>query len=978
MKRRLSIFLALACLFSSLTFTSIAQAENIAFTDVTADTQNYEAIYSLAKLGIINGYPNDNNTEYSFKPNGDITRAEFAKIITVAMGIANENATGAHDFTDIDSHWGKPYIITAAGRKIVNGFEDATFRPDENVTYEQAVKMIVCAAGYEEIALTRGGWPNGYMAQAADLSITKDAVTDNQSGKVSRGVVAQLMYNVLDVKVLQLGLGVGGSEDGKTFLEEYLGITKVSAKIVGIEDKVTNEYPGTLHLEEMAIKLRDGSFVVIDCSTYDQDKSVIENYVGQEAVVYYKKGMSGDPDTLFELDFNVAQNTVVTIKSDNIDKYSSGSLRYADENSKRKTASIDASASVYYNGKIVSNPASYLASWLDPGSPNFIYGEVKITDSGNDGKVDVLEITDYEFMVVSKTPSSSDYTVFNKVKFNSGTEPAGYISDIPLDPESLTYSVSIKNTAGKSIDTTALRANDVLLVAESLDSKVYNVLVNSTPVTGKITSMTSEGVMVINKKEYKLSDYAKLYFTQNNITIETGVQGTFYVDAYGTVVYGTLAAVTQATSPYAYIIRAIKNDDEGTGTLTAYVPSANAVKTYNLSGKVKYNGSSIPVSEAIDELWDNIPSGGTPANYAVPDAGVCYNGQAVNTTNACQVARITLEGNTVKEINVAETSTYGNVVEGMITPYSAPVKTRYSGSNNFNGNFYVNSSTTFIFVPQDRTETKLYAKKTLSSFTVGSIEYWVQPYNVNSSKVADLVMVYGKGTETVAVKNNTQVSLMAENHSISVKNEEEVYDVKYFSNSDAVKSGFASIAENCDPTASEDYTEVDIGTISFGDFFRAGVDTAEGMVNAELVLDYDYVKDRINNYDSDFTTFEWKSFGGNYGRMIVANVIEVVTIEEGKYSIRVTREGFDANGELNFTTEELIPIASDTVIYRLDTANEKVTPFREGTEDERIDVTDLHESKYEGNKASRIGIYSYGTSIGNGRIRPTKMILIYK
>ncbi len=45
-------------------------------------------------------------------------------------------------------------------------FEDGTFRPDGEVTYGQALKMIMMAAGYPEQAATTKHWASGYVAKA--------------------------------------------------------------------------------------------------------------------------------------------------------------------------------------------------------------------------------------------------------------------------------------------------------------------------------------------------------------------------------------------------------------------------------------------------------------------------------------------------------------------------------------------------------------------------------------------------------------------------------------------------------------------------------------------------------------------------------------------------------------------------------------------------------------------------------------------
>ena len=984
MKRKFSLFVAAACLFSSLSFGSLAHAATT-FTDVTNTTPNSEAILTLTKLGVINGYANDDNTTYSFKPDGDITRGEFAKIITVALGAENEIATSSIQFSDIDSHWAKPYVLVAASRGIVNGFEDGTFKPDENVTYEQAVKMIVCAAGYESIAQSLGGWPNGYMMQAMNLKLTDNAVTADQTGKASRGIVAQLMFNVLDVDIPVYNSITGKLEDNlKTFMETYMGIVMVEAQLVGVEEKTVANYTGpTLYVGEMGIKLKNGSVMVLDYTGYTQDKASLEAFVGQDAVVYYKEGKSGNMSKLHEIDFTVAKNTVATVNSNDIESFSGNTLKYYTSGTKTKTIKLAATGlSVYYNGKLATNPAN-ISGWLNPAdTANFIYGEVKFTDRGSDGEFDTIEITDYDFLVVARTPSTSDYLVTNKVKF-TGAAPAKHLAQIALDPDNITYTVNIQNEKGAAVNVTSLAANNVLLVAQSEDSKIINVVVCGSPVTGKITAASaSEGEITIGGKEYKISDYAAQYFTENAIKTETGQQGTFYVDKWGTIIYGTQTAVSETTNPYAYIIRTSLNEDEDGGTITAYVPSQSGVKNFTVTGKVRYNGSSIAAADAIDALRTNVTDSDLNEIYNPDDyVNVYGTGNSPNLTNSCQVARLVLDGTQVEEISVEvpdenKDPQYGTTEDtSNIKSYQALDKVRYRGSNNFDGEFFVNSSTTFIYVPQDRSKTSSYAKRTPSSFRTG-IEYYVQPYNVNGSKVADLVLVYGKETETIVVKNTTQASIMAKDYSTVIKGDEQVYEIEYYSGSDAVKKSNASITENKNVTDGEaGYTVVDIADIKAGDFFRAGTDSESGLVNAQVMLKIDDVKAAIAG-TSDFTGSAFSVFTDGtykYGLIQVANVYEVLD-DNGTYSIVAYRDGFDGEGNPIMTNQVYVPINSSTVIYRINSKGE-ITPFVDEDGATRITPVDLRESKYDGSACSKIGVYSYSTDTAN---RQVKMILIYE
>ena len=88
----------------------------------------------MAAMGIISGYPNG-----EFRPNANITRAEFAAI--AARFDADGNTTGA-SFTDIYEHWAKKEINIAANNGWVLGYEDDTFRPNQFISRAEAMAMV--------------------------------------------------------------------------------------------------------------------------------------------------------------------------------------------------------------------------------------------------------------------------------------------------------------------------------------------------------------------------------------------------------------------------------------------------------------------------------------------------------------------------------------------------------------------------------------------------------------------------------------------------------------------------------------------------------------------------------------------------------------------------------------------------------------------------------------------------------------------
>ena len=177
-KKLLAISLALVMV---LVMTSTAFA---AFTDVPEGAPYKESIEKLASLGLLIGQPDG-----TFHPNDFITRGEFSTVMTRTMGVSDDLArtqSAVDVFSDMinaagQEHWSSGFVKVAYGLKIIAGMGDGTFAPDLQVTYEQVVKMLVCALGYEEIAIERGGWPSGYIQVANDKGVDRKSTRLNSS-----------------------------------------------------------------------------------------------------------------------------------------------------------------------------------------------------------------------------------------------------------------------------------------------------------------------------------------------------------------------------------------------------------------------------------------------------------------------------------------------------------------------------------------------------------------------------------------------------------------------------------------------------------------------------------------------------------------------------------------------------------------------------------------------------------------------------
>lgn len=111
------------------------RSETNGFTDTEPGAWYSVAVSTLSRIGILAGYPDG-----SFHPGANITRAEFATIVTRFLNAVPP--TEADRFSDIASSWARDQINAAAERGIVNGYPDGTFGPQRNITRAEAFTMV--------------------------------------------------------------------------------------------------------------------------------------------------------------------------------------------------------------------------------------------------------------------------------------------------------------------------------------------------------------------------------------------------------------------------------------------------------------------------------------------------------------------------------------------------------------------------------------------------------------------------------------------------------------------------------------------------------------------------------------------------------------------------------------------------------------------------------------------------------------------
>lgn len=105
------------------------------FTDVAGSAWYNNAVSTMANMGALQGDPSG-----TFRPEGAITRAEFA---TIAARFADpKEQVKPQAFTDTRGHWAEAAIGRAATLGWVQGYADGAFHPDAQITRAEAVTLV--------------------------------------------------------------------------------------------------------------------------------------------------------------------------------------------------------------------------------------------------------------------------------------------------------------------------------------------------------------------------------------------------------------------------------------------------------------------------------------------------------------------------------------------------------------------------------------------------------------------------------------------------------------------------------------------------------------------------------------------------------------------------------------------------------------------------------------------------------------------
>lgn len=577
-KKLLTGALALIMVFGTISTASVSAS----LPPDMEDNSRAEAVEVLGALGIMVG---DAETGL-FRPNDAIKRSEVAKIAVTALGLSDvaESSNYPTKYPDVvDNHWANGYINVATNQNLVIGDDTGTFRPDDTITYAEAMTILVRVLGHEPSALSKGGYPAGFLVVGTENNLNRNA-TAAANEPATRSLVAQMMFNALTVKMMER-TGYGDelvyTVVDKTLLTNKLHTKKLNGQITATSQTAIG---ASSALKKGQVKLDDTIYTLAD----NVDAA---NLLGYNAVLYLREDEHGDEYVIL-IRPEETKNSSLTILADNFEAITDEAARkvvkyWKDKENDTKTseAYISNDATLIYNGKYETLDNS-LINLKDKS------GKVTLLDTDRDSKYDFVFVTEYKNIVVEEVMPSSGKIID---KYGSPT--------ITLDPNDDELDFRIEK-AGETIDVSALTEWDVLSVAESKDKSVYRIIAVKEKVEGKVTEVHDDKIK-IGDKLYKIA----ASYTQE-IALED--EGTFYLDAEGKI--AAVDTSSTVSSNYAYLINAAKSGTVSDTLELKLFTKSGETAVYTAADKVRVNGVG---GKSADEVLAALSSGGSIVNQLI-------------------------------------------------------------------------------------------------------------------------------------------------------------------------------------------------------------------------------------------------------------------------------------------------------------------------------------------------------------------------
>lgn len=620
------------------------------------------------------------DTEVDMNRTNSITRAEFVSLALDLFDVeilqADKQVYSDVDMTDALNNT----VYTACKQGWIS--EAEKFYPTAPITNEQAVKIIVCALGVGEIAVKRGGYPNGFIKTAMNFGIKLPGAG---TAELSYKDAVVLINDVLLAPFVEFS-GANSNGDIEHVISDKTVLWNIYEiyEVTGIVSRTS--YNSLLN----GVKIEDNLQVEINGVTYTCE-NLGREFLGKNVRAFCRDGEISEIVCIWE-----EHNEEVIIDIKDYENITNKHVHYTKGN-KAMDEPLDEAYITVYNGRRYDALTDSMFKTKD--------GTVRLIDNDRDNEYEIVFVDCYEYGVIEAV----DYR-HNSLAIDNKTAISGIGEDTVYE---------IYSEDGTRYNIYDLEIGDYAGISASKDGALVSVIIYSDIISGTYTMNDSENnIIEIDSKQYEISNHFKnTYLTGLKLGTEISV-----------VVDESLKVITLATetsnAAYGYLIRAGLDGTLSKKLQFKIFTTAGKMKIYDAAEKIRLLDATGYSKPKHDALYTYL--GGD----SITPQLIKYKTDAEGKVSLISVA----QNNIADNFGVSDTDK--NILVKNVDQTS--IKYR-SGAGGFVGKCYA-TGTPILYVPTDATDEEDFLMLTTSDLASNS-SYTVSIYDIDRYGSAGFIVM---------------------------------------------------------------------------------------------------------------------------------------------------------------------------------------------------------------------------------------------